>query len=89
MNERDHPRMDKLSLLTAAISISARAIQSTAIATKIQQAIARIIEFSDPVKTLLALKNIPDPIQLPTTTSIAEKKPICFLTGAFAIPFNL
>ncbi|MBR2651450.1 hypothetical protein IKD48_01380 [bacterium] len=79
-----HPINDKLSFLALAISSNANAIAKTAIPTNIQHIIAKIIEPCDPSSTALALKKIPEPIQLPTTTSIAEKNEILFLVVELA-----
>jgi len=84
LNVLHHPIKERLSFLALTISINAKAMHNVANATKIQHTIAKIIEFCEPTKTLLALKKIPDPIQLPTTTSIAEKKPIFFFVLALA-----
>ncbi|MBR2652131.1 hypothetical protein IKD56_01980 [bacterium] len=73
-----------MSFLALAISIKAKAINTTARTVRSQQKIEKIIEPCELFKTLPDLKNIPAPITAPITIIIEEKKLIFFFKGALA-----
>ncbi len=79
LNALDQPIIPKLSLRPDATSTNANAIVITAKPAISQTARAQAMLPAEFSRTVLDLRKTPTPIEPPSTTRIAEKKPIFFL----------